>query len=149
MQKTVRKQRYFEYSQEAVWEAITTPEALSNWFMEADFKPEVGYQFTFKDTPQGGWDGILQGEVLLVKAPQHLQYTWSGSQMTSITTVTWHLTAQEQGTLLSLEHSGFDGIRNMMIGFFHQFGWGKFLNSLAQHLDQQARQEYGSYGKAS
>ncbi|MEM7343312.1 MAG: SRPBCC domain-containing protein [Chloroflexota bacterium] len=139
MQKQIRKERYFNYPQEIVWQAITEPEALSNWFMDADFKPEVGYQFTFKDTPQGGWDGILKGEVLTVDRPNRLQYTWTGSQMTSVTTVHWHLTPQGQGTQLILEHTGFDGVRNVIVGFFHQFGWNKYLDGLTHYLEKQTQ----------
>lgn len=136
MKKTVRKRRYYEASQDAIWEAITDSVALSSWFMEADFKPEVGYRFTFKDKPQGGWDGLLHGEVLKVDQPVQLEYTWAGSQMTSITIVKWQLRSQGQGTMLELEHSGFDGFRNVVIGLFHQLGWNKYFNQLAEHLDR-------------
>lgn len=68
--------------------------------------------------------------------PVQLEYTWAGSQMTSITIVKWQLRSQGQGTMLELEHSGFDGFRNVVIGLFHQLGWNKYFNQLAEHLDR-------------
>lgn len=134
MARKIRKERLYNHPIESVWAAISSSEALTDWFMEADFKPEAGYRFTFKDKPQGGWDGVLVGEVLKAEPPHLLTYTWTGNQMSTITNVQWRLTREGNGTRVTLEHDGFDGIRNLMVGFFHQMGWNRFLNQLATHL---------------
>ena len=136
IKKNIRKSRYYAVPVERVWAAITDPEALSKWFMEADFESSVGYQFTFKDKPQGNWDGILKGEVLAADAPNLLEYTWKGDQMKHVTTVRWQLEPEGNGTKVILTHTGFQGLSDTIVGLFHQFGWNKFFNQLAEHLDK-------------
>ena len=135
IKKNIRKSRYYAVPVERVWAAITEPELLSKWFMEADFESSVGYEFTFKDKPQGKWDGVLRGEVLTADAPKLLEYTWKGDQMNHVTTVRWELESQGDGTQVILTHSGFQGFSDTIVGLFHQFGWNKFFNQLATHLD--------------
>lgn len=135
MKKSIRKERFYPASPQAVWAALTNADALSQWFMVADFQPKVGYQFRFQDEPRGKWDGILTGEVLVVTELTLLEYTWMGSQMSSITNVKWELQPQSEGTLLQLEHTGFEGFGDVVIGFFHQFGWQTYLSQLATYLE--------------
>ena len=135
MRKVVRKQRFYPVRIAELWHAITDPEALCRWFMQADFKAEVGYHFQFQDQPRGKWDGVLTGKVLAVDEPHHLAYTWKGEQMKHVTTVRWHLSASDGGTLVKLEHAGFEGINDIVIGFFHQFGWNKYFRQLSGHLN--------------
>ncbi|MEM7029052.1 MAG: SRPBCC domain-containing protein [Chloroflexota bacterium] len=135
MKKTIKKERFYQYPIDQVWQALTDPQALSTWFMKADFKPEVGYQFTFQDKPQGKWDGILKGEVLLVEQPNQLSYTWKGDQMKHETQVKWQLIPHNEGTLLRLEHAGFQGFGDVVIGFFHQLGWPKHFKQLDNFLE--------------
>ena len=129
MEKSISKSRFYAAPIDRVWSAITDADALSQWFMEADFESTVGYRFTFKDTPQGKWDGILIGEVLAVDEPHLLEYTWKGNQMKHITTVRWSLEQQVGGTKVSLSHTGFKGFSDVVVGLFHQFGW----NNTAQY----------------
>lgn len=135
IKKNIRKTRYYSAPVDRVWAALTQPEALSKWFMQADFESTVGYQFTFKDKPQGQWDGILRGEVLTAEEPHLLVYTWKGDQMNNVTTVRWKLEKQDDGTLVTLTHTGFQGFSDMVVGLFHQFGWNKFFKQLATHLE--------------
>ncbi|BFH14000.1 hypothetical protein J6TS7_17540 [Paenibacillus dendritiformis] len=57
--------------------------------MENDFKPVVGYRFQFRTQPNEWWDGIIEGEVLIVDAPNCLSYTWASAGEKH--TVTWTL----------------------------------------------------------
>lgn len=131
---TIRKERLYTVPIEHVWAALTTPEALGVWFMEADFKAQVGYNFRFQDTPRGQWDGRLAGEVLVVEEPYRLAYTWHGNQMKHTTEVRWQLETEGNGTRVRLEHIGFAGFPDGLIGFFHRFGWGRFLRQLQHYL---------------
>lgn len=130
----IRKERTYAVPIERVWAALTTPEALSVWFMEADFKAEVGYSFRFKDVPRGKWDGMLYGEVLVVEELHHLAYTWQGNQMKRSTEVRWTLESEGDGTRVRLEHIGFEGFSDGLIGFFHRFGWRRYVRQLQQYL---------------
>lgn len=88
-----------------VWRALTEPALLGAWLMSNDFSPVVGHRFTFRAQPQGGWNGLVQCEVLEVEAPARLRYSWRGGNLDSV--VTWTLTATAGGTRLRLDHSGF------------------------------------------
>ena len=130
----VRLDRFYNHPIERVWEVLTAEEKLAQWWQSADFKPEVGYRFTIKDEPQGGWDGTLQGEVLTADQPHTLEYTWHGDQMNNVTVVKWMLESEGEGTRLRLEHTGFKGLRDSVIGLFHRSGWGKYLDHLAEQM---------------
>ena len=97
-----------------VWRALTEPQLLAQWLMQNDIQPVVGHKFTFREKPQGDWDGIVYCEVLTVDPPHCLAYSWQGSMDTETqeprvdTLVTWTLEATAQGgTLLHLVHEGF------------------------------------------
>ncbi|WP_345950747.1 SRPBCC domain-containing protein [Mucilaginibacter sp. PAMB04274] len=131
---------YFEQSPAQVWQCLTQPELLSQWFMKNDFKAEVGHQFTFISKPirAVNWDGIVYCEVL-ESTPEHkLVYTWKGGPKPGIinldTILTWTLTPQNGGTLLRLEHKGFKGIKNYLSSFMMEKGWGKVLRRFQQTL---------------
>ena len=133
---TISKKRVYNFPIEAVWAAITEPDLLSNWFMQADFKAEEGYQFRFQDTPRGSWDGVLTGEVLHVVQQRELSYTWRGNQMKNSTEVAWTLESENGQTAVTLTHSGFRGFNDGVIGLFHKFGWAKFFNQLNDFLER-------------
>jgi uncharacterized protein YndB with AHSA1/START domain len=98
-----------------VWRALTEPALLAQWLMENDIQPIVGHKFNFRTKPMGDWDGIVYCEVLEVKEPHKLVYTWQGGSDKNQnyghrldTTVTWTLTPTSTGgTLLNLVHHGF------------------------------------------
>ncbi|MBV1877143.1 MAG: SRPBCC domain-containing protein [Pseudomonadales bacterium] len=130
----IRKTRLYDANIEDVWQAITDEKKLTEWFMPARFKAEPGYQFEFQDQPQGKWDGRLWGEVNEVIEPHRLCYSWIGNQMNNKTLVEWTLKKTHQGTKVTLEHSGFKGFNDSLIGFFHRFGWRKYFSGLDKFL---------------
>jgi uncharacterized protein YndB with AHSA1/START domain len=88
-----------------VWRALTTPALLARWLMENDIAPVVGHRFTMRAQPQGGWNGLVECEVLACDEPTLLRYSWKGSNLDSV--VTWTLSPTATGTHLRLEHAGF------------------------------------------
>jgi len=77
----------FQYTTtiEKLWSALTDSSKLAKWVvnihsgqaMENDFKPIVGHRFQFRTQPTEWWNGIIDGEVLIVEAPNRLSYTWA------------------------------------------------------------------------
>ena len=133
----ITKKKHFKSPVSKVWAAITEEEQLSQWFMQAKFKAEVGYTFEFQDEPRGKWDGRLWGDVTEVVAERKLSYTWIGNQMKRKTQVTWTLSpTPDNGTEVVLEHVGFKGFSDGLIGFFHLFGWKKYMQGLTHALGQ-------------
>ena len=44
--------------------------------MPNDFAPEPGRKFAFRAQPMPHWDGVVDGEVLIVEPPVRLAYRW-------------------------------------------------------------------------
>lgn len=121
---------------DVVWLALTDPAALAEWLMPVDgFAPVVGQAFTVRAKPMPGWDGVVHCQVTEVDEPHRLAYTWRGSRMRETTTVTWQLSAVDDGTRLRLEHNGFTSLGGMLLQFMHGAGWRKIVrNRLASHV---------------
>ncbi|MCC6614826.1 MAG: SRPBCC domain-containing protein [Anaerolineae bacterium] len=141
MKRDLKFERFYPHPPERVWKALTDPDALAAWYMTNDFKPEVGHKFTFHTDPGPGFDGTLNCEVILVDAPHELIYSFIGGFMKRKTTVRWLLIAQEGGTLLRLEHTGFTGLTDAAVSFIIGSGWGRFLAQLPPLLDRLAQAE--------
>jgi len=57
---------------------LTDAKLLGSWFMANDIKPELNHYFTFRMTPQKGWDGITHCEVTAIEPLRHIAYTYRG-----------------------------------------------------------------------
>ncbi|MGG4147479.1 SRPBCC domain-containing protein [Paenibacillus algorifonticola] len=124
----------FQYttSIEKAWSAITDPSKLAKWIMENDFKPVVGHRFQFRTQPSEWWDGIINGEVLIVEEPNRLSYTWaSGGEQH---TVTWTLQDLGDGKVnLHLEQTGFSNTQGLEGA---RYGWSNWFGGFEQVLEQ-------------
>ncbi|GED70446.1 activator of HSP90 ATPase [Brevibacillus reuszeri] len=132
----------FQYktSMEKLWSALTDSNKLAKWVvnnqtgqaMENNFKPVVGHQFQFRTQPSEYWDGIIDGEVLIVDEPNRLSYTWaSGGEKH---TVTWTLKDLGEGEVnLHLEQTG---ISNAQALGGAKYGWSKWCGELEKVLEQ-------------
>ena len=139
------------YPQEKVWQALTEPEWLGSWFMENDIEPTQGHYFTFRMKPQKGWDGITHCEVISVEPQKSIAFTYRGEatgekalacagvhsdtadKLTKgifaklDTVLSFRLEPTCGGTILSMEHSGYKGLKLVIISFIMQMGWKKQL----------------------
>lgn len=122
----------FTTSIEKLWSALTDSGKLAKWTMENDFKPVVGHRFQFRTAPTEWWDGIVDGEVLIVDAPNRLSYTWaSGGEKH---TVTWTLQDLGDGKInLHLEQTG---ISNAQALGGARYGWTNWCGELEKLLEQ-------------
>jgi len=48
MKDVIIKEQMLNHSIDKVWNAISKQEEISTWFINADFKAEPGYKYTFK-----------------------------------------------------------------------------------------------------
>ncbi len=127
----IKKEKLFPYTPEKLWKAMTDAEALSSWLMLTDFKAELNYSFYFKSP-----DGVtITGEVLEIILLKKLVYSWKREGLPRPTTVTWSFLEMQDGTLLRLEHDGFDEVTLALFNA-HIAGWDskyakleKFLNT--------------------
>ena len=99
--QTVTLTRDFDAAIEDVWDALTTPERITRWFLPIEMDARIGgrYQLT----------GQAGGEVLECQRPSRFKITWAyGENITpeQISEVEVRLTALGEGrTRLQLEHA--------------------------------------------
>jgi uncharacterized protein YndB with AHSA1/START domain len=100
--RTLEKELFINASPERVFRALTEPADLERWFVQ---KAEV-------DLRQGGairleWapDAVENGSILVLDPPHRLSYRWEALEP-SPTTITFELTAENDGTRLRLFHTG-------------------------------------------
>jgi len=126
------KTHYFPHPIAKVWKAISDAEEISKWFILADFKAEVRYNYTFTHDQTK-----ITGEVLLVNPVYDLIYTWIVKGTGVETTVSWKLEEKENGTFLTLEHTGISGYPGeTAVTMFENFqgGWNTCLHNLDEFL---------------
>lgn len=116
----IRIVRDYPHSPEKVWRAITDPELIPRWTATgAGGRPEgfgtvVGTRFRFVAKPKPGWSGVVECEVLEVRAPTLLRFSWADGAGGEVTDVVFRIEPTADGTRLTFEHTGFTGVG----GFF-------------------------------
>lgn len=133
MKRDLRLERVYPHPPDKVWRAISSAEKLSTWLMRTDFQPALGHRFTFRAKPQPGWDGVTHCEVIELDPPRRLAFTWRGGAgpdkpLTLDTVVSFTLTPEGAGTRLVLEHTGFRGVKGVLLSFMMGAGWRKMLD---------------------
>lgn len=124
----------FQYttSIEKAWSALTDSSKLAKWITENDFKPVVGHRFQFRHQPSEYWDGIVDGEVLIVEEPNRVSYTWATGEERH--TVTWTLQDLGGGKVnLHLEQTGFSNVQGLEGA---RYGWGAWFGKFEKVLEQ-------------
>ena len=151
MTRTIQLQTVLPYSPALVWQALTDKKVLGSWFMENDIEPIPGHYFTFRMAPQKGWDGITYCEIIAVEPLKQIAYTYQGEAsgekalacagihsstadkitkgiFTKLDTVlSFTLEPTCGGTILQLKHSGYKGLKLVLISLIMQMGWKKQL----------------------
>ncbi|MGA2833962.1 MAG: SRPBCC domain-containing protein [Terracidiphilus sp.] len=125
--RTLVIEREMPHPPEKIWRALTEGQLIEEWLMKNDFKPVVGHRFNFRSTPVPGWNGVIDGEVLVVEPNSQLSYSWGTMGMESA--VTWTLTPTAVGTHVRMEQSGFRSEES------HEYkgatyGWRNFIGNL-------------------
>lgn len=134
-----------------VWTALTDASLLGQWFMQNDLLAVAGHEFTFRMAPQKGWDGITHCTIITVVPERQLIYTYSGEatgekalacagihsdkadQLTKgifarlDTVLEFTLEPTCGGTILRMKHSGYKGLKMVLISYIMQIGWKKKL----------------------
>jgi uncharacterized protein YndB with AHSA1/START domain len=107
----IRLVRDYPHGAAKVWRALTDPELMALWGMRPEgFAPVAGTRYRLYGKRNRMWRGFIECEVLEVREPELLRYSWVGNENTESTQVTYQLEARGSGTRLILEHSGFTGI---------------------------------------
>jgi uncharacterized protein YndB with AHSA1/START domain len=126
----------FPHAPETIWKTLTDGELMGRWLgmTPTGFEPVKGKRFTYQTTAAGAWDGVIHCEVLEVIPNQRLAYAWNGGHEGNTgygsrldTVVTFTLSRAENGTRLSLVHSGFVLPQNEIAFTNMGGGWKKVV----------------------
>lgn len=112
--KSVTIQQHIAAPLHAVWAAITQPDMLPQWWATGDILPTIGHQFTM-DMNQ--W-GKVPCTVTECEPETKLTYTFGTWALA------WTLSPTDTGTLLTLEHSGFDTSKEQDVFALKNMGTG-------------------------
>jgi len=132
MQNEIRHTWQFHQSPQEVWEYLTKPELLEQWFTKTDIEPIVGNRFHFFDKT----GKTISCEVLEVKPFTKLSYSWQYHSAKDSklfdSTVVWTLVPKETGTELQLVHTGFSVVEDYTA---HNGGWTRLGNRFTELLN--------------
>ncbi len=103
-------ERTYKASAKQVWKAITDKNEMKQWYFDlAEFKPEVGFEFTFKGGPEDGVQYIHICVITEVVIEKKLTYSWSYDGFAGKSFVTFELFHEgNNNTRLKLTHEGLE-----------------------------------------
>ncbi len=133
-------ERIFSAPVEKVWKAITYKNEMKQWYFDlADFKPEKGFEFSFK----GGSDDKVYVHLCKVTEVipfKKISYTWRYEGYEGNSLVVFELFEEGNSTRLQLTHEGLESFPesnpDLAKEKFNE-GWNHIIGrSLKDHLDK-------------
>jgi len=123
-----------------VWKAITNKTEMKKWYFDLeDFKPEVGFEFTFEGgTPERTYLHLCRiTDVIIGKK---LTHTWKYEGYEGLSYVTWELFSEGDDTRVRLTHTGLETFPSSITDFAKtnfEEGWNSILGtSLKKYLEE-------------
>lgn len=132
-------ERTYQAPVERVWKAITDNDDLKEWYFQLkEFKPEVGFEFTF----EGGTEGrvyVHLCKITEVIPNKKLTYSWRYEGYEGNSFVTFELFAEGEATRLKLTHTGLETFPKYNADFVREnfsMGWNHIIGkSLKEYLE--------------
>jgi uncharacterized protein YndB with AHSA1/START domain len=100
--RSLEKELFIKATPERVFQALTQKADLERWFVkkaEVDLRPGGAIRLEW------GPDAVEIGKITVLEPPHRLSFTWEALEP-SPTTITFELTAENDGTRLRLIHTG-------------------------------------------
>jgi uncharacterized protein YndB with AHSA1/START domain len=142
--RSLEKELFIKATPERVFQALTTKDDLERWFLvkaEVDLRPGGAIRFEWGP-------GVFNvGKILVLEPPHRLSYSWEALEP-SPTTITFELTAENDGTRLHLIHTGigegedWDSYYTSVNG-----GWNAHLTNLTAWLETGICEPPGPKGR--
>jgi uncharacterized protein YndB with AHSA1/START domain len=115
-----------------VWKALTNKDDMKRWYFDlAEFRPEVGFKFSFEGGPEGKEPYVHLCEVTEVIPEKKISYSWRYKGYPGSTTVIFDLEAEGgDRTRITLKHEGLETFPAENPDFArHNFveGWTYFI----------------------
>jgi uncharacterized protein YndB with AHSA1/START domain len=90
-----------------IWDAFTDVTKLKQWFFNvSDFKPELGFQFTFVGIGNEGFEYRHECEVTMLVPNKKLQYSWKYAGYEGNSMVTFDFIETETKSVVRVTHNG-------------------------------------------
>ncbi|MFY0629415.1 MAG: SRPBCC domain-containing protein [Flavobacteriaceae bacterium] len=119
-------------SVEKVFDAITVPEKLNNWWpLKSSGKPELGAEYNLNFTDEYNWYGLVS-EVIKNKS-FFIKMTHS-SEDWNPTTFGFELELKDESTLVKFSHKGWLNCNNEYRN--SSFCWAMLLNGLKNYVEK-------------
>ncbi len=142
--RSIEKELFIKATPERVFQALTEKADLERWFLtkaEVDLRPGGAIRFEWGP---GLFEG---GKILVLEPPHRLSYTWEALEP-SPTTITFELTAENDGTRLRLIHTGIGEGENWDNYYTSiSSGWNAHLNNLTAWLETGICEPPGPKGR--
>ena len=124
---------------ERVWQAITDKEKMKQWYFDlSEFKPEVGFEFSFPGQGHKGENYIHLCKVTEAIPNKKLRYSWRYQGFKGESFVTFDLFAEGDKTRLKLTHEGLESFPQENADFARESfteGWNELIGkSLPKYL---------------
>jgi uncharacterized protein YndB with AHSA1/START domain len=134
---------YIAAPPERVFQAITDPRQLVQWWGQSDMYRTTEFTADLRDG--GKWRSVgvgkdgkpfdVEGEYREIDPPHLLVYTWRSHWMNyAETLVRWELTGEGKGTHVRLQHSGFAGALEPLNA--HGNGWVRVLRWAQAYIER-------------
>lgn len=102
-------ERTFNAPVQRVWKAITDKEQMKKWYFEvSDFKPEVGFEFSFPGQGNKGEQYLHICTIKEVLLEKRLSYSWTYQDREGYSVVTFDLIPEGDSTRVRLTHEGLE-----------------------------------------
>ena len=135
-------QSTYPASRQDVWDAITEPARMRDWYFETmeDFRAEKGFHTEF-DIEHEGKVYRHCWTVTKVVPGQSISYDWSYQGYAGDGQVTWELKEADDDTQLTIRFTGSESFPNDDGVFSReswQAGWDYFIESLGKYLQGES-----------
>jgi uncharacterized protein YndB with AHSA1/START domain len=121
---------------EVVWQAITDRDQMKQWYFDMEeFKPEVGFEFTFKGENEGRVY-IHLCKITEVIPERKLKHSWAYKDYDGVSYVTFEFTPDGDKTHIKLTHEGLESFPDLPDFSKNNFnaGWTMIIGTLLKNF---------------
>ena len=125
----------FPVKPDIVWEAITRPDLMRQWYFEPidDFRPEVGFETQF-DVDVNGRNFRHMWKVTEVVPGEKITYSWEFEGYPGLGSTEWMLSENDHGTKLVLTSTGIETFSQDIPEFTRERGEAGWVYFIQQRL---------------
>ena len=121
-----------------VWKALTDKSAMKHWYFDlSEFKPEIGFEFSFPGQGRKGENYIHRCKVTEVVKEKKLAYSWAYEGYPGKSFVHFELFPEGENTRIILTHEGLETFPQNNPDFAKESfaaGWTELIGTLLKNF---------------